>query len=83
LQAEGMAISIEARAQIVSQYRKILEDLLWIETSERVMSEREVYLLPPSVSPQKFSLWKNAHNFKRLSEEKEKNHKEKSDERSN
>jgi uncharacterized membrane protein YraQ (UPF0718 family)/regulator of protease activity HflC (stomatin/prohibitin superfamily) len=83
LQAEGMAISIEARAQIVSQYRKILEDLLWIETSERVMSKREVYLLPPSVSPQKFSLWKNAHNFKRLSEEKEKNHKEKSDERSN
>ncbi|MBI2743602.1 MAG: SO_0444 family Cu/Zn efflux transporter [Chlamydiales bacterium] len=60
LKAEGKTISIKARAEIVSGYRELLEELLWLETSERALSKQELYLLPPGYPPQKFSLWKNA-----------------------
>jgi membrane protease subunit HflK len=57
-EAQGKEIDITARAEVVSQHRPLLENLLWIQTSERALSKPDLYLLPPGNPPQGFKLWR-------------------------
>ncbi len=59
VKAHGKLEEITALSAVVSKQREILENLLWLQTSEKALSKSEqVYFLPPGSPPQKFTLWR-------------------------
>ena len=74
--AEGNAIDLIARAEVVQKDRDLLEELLWIQASESSLSKRQLYLLPPGTPPQGFNLWQSTENIRdNASEKKQQEHK--------
>ncbi len=55
-EADGRAESFRARAGAVAQQRRVLEHLLWLETTEAVLDGKRLYILPPGSSGG-LSLW--------------------------
>jgi len=71
--AKGKSVDLIARAEVVAQHRNLLENLLWLQTSERALAKQELLLLPPGNPPQAFKLWKSAKGPKKTNSHEEKN----------
>ena len=56
--AGGKTKSFIAQAKVVKGNRSILQDLLWFETSERALSDRQIFVLPSGMSAQDLVLWR-------------------------
>lgn len=58
MKAEAERTAFIAKAEAVAQARGVLSDLLWLETSERALNGREIFILPPGTDPQSLTLWR-------------------------
>lgn len=60
MKATARKKSFLARAEVVSQYRDILQDLLWFETNEQVLRGREKFVLPKGTNAGKLAIWQDS-----------------------
>ena len=57
-EAAAQAGSFEERAEVIARDRRILEHLLWIETVERVLADREKIILPEGTTRTDVTFWR-------------------------
>lgn len=59
LEAGGDAESFVARAEAFGRRPDLLRHLLWLETAERVLAGREIFILPPGTPSRGITLWRD------------------------
>ena len=60
VKAEGKVHAFLAKAEVVSQSRDILQDLLWFETNELALRGREKFILPKGTNAGKLAIWQQS-----------------------
>ncbi len=58
--AAGEARGFMRQAEVFARHRRILKDLLWLETSERVLADKEKFILPSGSAGKGVVLWRDS-----------------------